>query len=89
MANMDVKTAFGVAGPKYIAKIIGDQEVHGWIAAALLRAMTGLEGQATIENVESSLPFTRCIGQRERRPSWELAAMKRSIWLESGTWTEV
>ena len=73
MANMDVKTAFGMAGPKYIAKIMGDQEVHGWIAAALFR-VAGLEGQATLENVESTLPFTRCIRQGSVDAPW--------IWLK-------
>ena len=43
LANMDIKTTFDVARPKHIAKIMGDQEVHGWIAAALLRVMAGLK----------------------------------------------
>ena len=48
-ANMDIKTALDVAGPKHIARILEDQDVHGWIIAAFLREMAGFEGQATVE----------------------------------------
>ena len=63
VASMDIKTAFDVARPKHIAKIMGDQNVHGWIVAALLREKAGLEGQTTFENVECTFPFARCIRQ--------------------------
>ena len=63
LASMVIKTAFDVARPKHIAKIMGDQDVHGWITAALLREMAGLEGLATFEAVASTFPFTRCIRQ--------------------------
>ena len=64
VASMDIKTAFDVARPKHIAKIMGDQNVHGWIVAALLREKAaGLEGQTTSENVECTFPFARCIRQ--------------------------
>ena len=33
--SMDIMTAFDVAGPKRIAKIVGGQNVHEWITAAL------------------------------------------------------
>ena len=56
---MDIMAVFDVARPKHIAKIMGDQDVHGWITAALLREMAGLEGQATFEYVDSIFPLTR------------------------------
>ena len=39
-----VYLAFGVARPKHIARIMDDEDVHGWIVAALLREMAGVEG---------------------------------------------
>ena len=48
---------------KHIANTVGDHEVHGWIIAALLGEMAGLEGQATVESVESKFSFARCIRQ--------------------------
>ena len=54
LANMDIKTAFDVARPKHIERMIEDHDVHGWIIAALLRQMAGLEGQDTfVECVEA------------------------------------
>ena len=41
MASMDINTAFDVARPKHIARITGDQDVHGWITAAFFRAKPG------------------------------------------------
>ena len=63
LAGMDIETAFDVARPKRIAKIVGDHDVHGWMIAALLREIAGLEGQATFENVERTFSFARCIRQ--------------------------
>ena len=40
--------------------------VHGWITAAALREMAGLEGQATFENVENIFLCTRVHPPRER-----------------------
>ena len=37
LASMDIKAAFDVAKPKHIANILGDQDVHGWITAAISR----------------------------------------------------
>ena len=59
---MDLKTASDVARPRH--KLMGDQDVHGWITAASLREIFGLEGQATVVNVESTFSFARCIRQR-------------------------
>ena len=40
--SMDTKTAYDVARPKHSAQIMGDQDVPGWITAALLREMSGV-----------------------------------------------
>ena len=40
-----------------------DHDVHGWIVAASLRWMAGLEGQAKFESVESTFSFAKCIRQ--------------------------
>ena len=48
---------------KPVADMLGGLDAHGWIAAVLLREMESLEGQATVENVGSSLKLTRCIRQ--------------------------
>ena len=42
-------------------KIMDDRDVHGWIEAALLSGMAGLEGQATFESGESKFSFARCL----------------------------
>ena len=58
LASMDIKTAFDVARPEHISKIMNIHDVHGWIIAALLREMAallremaGLEGQARGEYI--------------------------------------
>ena len=45
VASMDVKTAFDVAKPKRTAKFLQEQNMHGWLIAASLREMEGLEGE--------------------------------------------
>ena len=40
-----------------------DHDVHGWIVAASLRWMAGLEGQAKFESVDSTFSFAKCIRQ--------------------------
>ena len=44
VASMDIKTAFDVAKPTYIAHVLSGQNVHGWLIAAL-QEMAGLEGE--------------------------------------------
>ena len=63
IASMDSKTAFDAARPQHIAKIMGDQDVHGLITAAFSREMRGLEGHAAFEHVEIRFKCTRCIRQ--------------------------
>ena len=84
VASMDdYKTAFDVAKPRHIAKLMKSQDVHGWIVALLLRAMKNLEGQATFGNVECMLPFTRCIRQESvEAPDYGLRWQCRCC----GTW---
>ena len=38
-------------------------DAHGWLIAALLREMSGLEGKAMFECVESSFAINRCLRQ--------------------------
>ena len=61
LASMHVKTAFDEARPRHVAKIMENQETHGWLIAALLREMSGLEGKAMFECVESSFVLNRCL----------------------------
>ena len=63
IGSMHTKTAFDAARPQHSANIVDDQDVHGWVTAAFLREMTGLEGHTDFENVESKFKFTRCICQ--------------------------
>ena len=55
LASMEIKTVFDVARPKHFSQNMVDQEVHGWVTAALLREMVGLEGQASFAHVHSSV----------------------------------
>ena len=77
-ASVDIKTVFDVARPKHIAKILGDQDVHGLITAAVLREVAGLDGQATFKYVDSTFPLTRCIrqGSVESPGPWVKMAMQ-------------
>ena len=53
-------------------------EVHGWIIAASLRELAGLEGQAKLERVESTFSFAKCIrqGSVEAPRLWMRMAMQ-------------
>ena len=84
LASMDIQTAFDVARPKHIAKIMEDHDVHGWIVAAFLRDMAGLEGQATFESVESAFLFARCVryGSVVAPRLWQRMAMQLLVNVE-------
>ena len=43
LASLDIKTALNEERPKQVAKIMDNHNTHGWIIAALLREMLGLE----------------------------------------------
>ena len=77
LASMDIKTAFDEARPRHVAKIMG---THGWLIAALLREMSGLEGEAMLECVESDFVFNRCLhqGSVEAPRLWQ--KMATQIW---------
>ena len=81
IASMDIKTASDMARPKRTARIMGAQDVHGWITAALIREMTGLDGHATFENVESKFQLTRCIRQESvEAPTLWLKLAMQFLW---------
>ena len=57
LARLDIKTAFDEAKPKHVAQVMDSHNTHGWSIAALLREMSGLDGRAMFECVESSFCF--------------------------------
>ena len=63
LASFDIKTAFDEAKPKHVAHILDCHDTNGWLIAAFLREMSGLEGNAMFECVESSFIFNRCLRQ--------------------------
>ena len=63
LASVDIKTAFDEARPRHVAKNMEGHNTHGWIVSALLCEMSGLEGQATFECVESKFSLDRCLRQ--------------------------
>ena len=63
LASLDIKTAFDEARPRYMAKIMENHDKLGWLIAAFLREMSGLERMAMLELVESSFAFKRCLRQ--------------------------
>ena len=63
VASLDIKTAFNEAEPKHVAQTMDSHSTHGWLIAALLREMSGLEGKAMFGCVESSFVFNRCLRQ--------------------------
>ena len=48
---------------RHVAKIMECHNIHGWLIAALLREMSGLEGKAMFECVERAFKFNRCLRQ--------------------------
>ena len=61
LASLDIKTAFDEAKPKHVAHFFDSHDTHGWSSAALLREMSGLEGKAMFECMESCFSFNRCL----------------------------
>ena len=64
------------------------RHTHGWLIAALLREMSGLEGKAMFEYVESSFAFNRCFrqGSVEVPSLWQKMATQLLANVEE-TWT--
>ena len=53
MASLDVKTAFDLARPAVVSKILTLTGFHGHLAAALLAEMQDVRGFASFENCEN------------------------------------
>ena len=53
MASLDVITAFDVAKPAVVSKILSFTGVHGHVATALLAEMQDVRGSACFENRET------------------------------------
>ena len=89
LASMDIKTAFDEARPRHVAHIMEGHNTHGWIVAALLCHMAGLEGQAMFECEESMFSFTRCLRQgSDGTPRvWQKMAQQFLANVEEG-WTK-
>ena len=86
LASTDIKTAFDVARRKHIPRIVEGHTAHGWMIAALLREMAGLEGLALFECAESKFSFARCIrqGSVEAPRLWQKMAMQILANVEQG-----
>ena len=63
MTSLDVKTAFDVAEPSVVSKILTRTGVHGHLTAALLAEMQDVWGSASFENCETEFRYSRCIRQ--------------------------
>ena len=59
----DVKTAFDVAKPSVVSRILTLMGVHGHVAAALVAEMQDVEGSACFENCETQFRCSRCLRQ--------------------------
>ena len=63
MVSLDVKTAFDVAKPSVVSKIL-IVSVHGHLTTALLAEMQDVRGSTSFENSETELWYSWCIRQR-------------------------
>ena len=61
MASLDVDTAFDVATPSVVSKILTLTGVHGPLTAALLSETQDVRGSACSENSETGFRHSRCI----------------------------
>ena len=81
--SMDIKTA-----SDHIAKCLVEQDTYGWITAAMLSGMEGLEGHATFEDVERRFNLTRRIRQGSvEAPTLWLKLAKHILWNAEQEWT--
>ena len=87
IASKDIKMAFGVAGPKHVADILGGQKVCGWIAAAQSREMKGVEGDTAFKNAESKFNLSRCNRQGSvEAPTLRLKSARLILWSVEKEW---
>ena len=63
MASSNVKTAFDVAKPAVVSKVLTLTGVHGHLTAALLAEMQDVRGSASFENSETEFRYSQCIRQ--------------------------
>ena len=84
LASSDIKTAFDEARPRHEAKIMESHDTHGWLIAALLREMAGLEGK--FECVESNVSLTRCLrqGNIEAPRLWQMMVTQQKTMCSPG-----
>ena len=66
LARLDIKTTVDEAKPTHVAQVMDSHNTHGWSIAALLREMSGLDGRAMFECVESSFCFQWMLATGER-----------------------
>ena len=69
LASLGIKTAFDEARPQHVAKILDRHNTHGWIIAAFLREMLGLERPCLNAWKAISLSIDVC-----DREAWKLHA---------------
>ena len=58
-----VKTAFDVAKPSVVSKVLSLTGVHGHVVAALLAEMQDVQGSACLEDCQTEFRYSRCIRQ--------------------------
>ena len=87
VASLDVKTAFDVAMPLVVSKILTLTGVHGHLTAALLAEMQDLRGSACFETSETEFRYSRCTRQGgvEAPVLWGRVA-KYVLWKAEGKW---
>ena len=78
LASLDIKTAFDDAKPKHVANVMDRHGYHGWQISSVLREVSGLQGNATFEQVDTSFTFNRCLRQEsiEALKLWQMMAMQ-------------
>ena len=72
MASLNVTTAFDVAKPAVVSRILTLTVVHRHVTAALLAEMQDVRGSACFENSETEFRYSRRIqhGGVEARVLW-------------------
>ena len=82
-----MKTAFDVAKPSVVPKILTRTGVHGHLTAALLAEMQDVRGSTSVENCETEFRYSRCIRQGgvEAPVLWRRIA-KYVLWKAEEKW---
>ena len=79
MANLDVKTAFDVAKPSVVSKILSLIGTHGHVVAALLAEMQDTKGSACFENCETNFRYSKCMRQGLEAPLCGAGGLVRAV----------